>query len=192
MPSNFLYQLFVALCRSLGGKVPVVYIVLFLKQGIFPSNSMDEKFIEFEFQTDWTYYVDLRLTYLALKLKLSNGRDYETYKTKEVGKTAKWRNKRVCKRWQNRSGKARVSSASKNSWKHDFALNVLEWWSVHQYSAKSNSNGLFALKSYISNNFERTNFEHNWFLHCVCYDYEECTVEIRDPPLSELSFTRKC
>ena len=39
---------------------------------------------EFEFQTDRIYYVDLRQTYLVLKLKPVRGRGYETYTTKEV------------------------------------------------------------------------------------------------------------
>ncbi len=46
----------------------------------------DENCIEFEFQTNRHYYVDLRQTYLALKLKLVRGRGYETYNTKEVKK----------------------------------------------------------------------------------------------------------
>ena len=41
------------------------------EQEIYPTTSLvvDEKFIEFEFQTDSYYYVDLRQTYLALKPK---------------------------------------------------------------------------------------------------------------------------
>ena len=39
-----------------------------LEQEIFHTTSLDENCIEFEFQTDRNYYVDLRQTYLALKV----------------------------------------------------------------------------------------------------------------------------
>ena len=56
---------------------------------MYPTTSVDENCIVFEFQTDGNYYVDLRLTYLALKLKLVRGCGYETYNTKEVKKEHK-------------------------------------------------------------------------------------------------------
>ena len=67
MSSNFRYQPSVAVSGSLGGKVPVVDDVLSSHEHeIYPTTSLDENCIEFEFQTDWNYYVDLRQTYLAL------------------------------------------------------------------------------------------------------------------------------
>ena len=85
MSSNFRYQLFVAVSRHLGGKFPVVdHVLSSHEQKIYPTTSLDENCIEFEFQTDRNYYVDLRQTYLVLKLKLVRGRGYETYNTKEV------------------------------------------------------------------------------------------------------------
>ena len=94
MSSNFRYQAFVAVSGNLGGKVPVVDDVLSShEQEIYPTTSLDENCIEFKFQTDRNYYVDLRQTYLALKLKLVRGRGYETYNTKEVKKGAQRRGK---------------------------------------------------------------------------------------------------
>ena len=85
MSSNFRYQPFVAVSGNLGVNVPVVDDVLSShEQEIYPTASLDENYIEFEFQTDRNYYVNLRQTYLALKLKLVRGRGYETYNTKEV------------------------------------------------------------------------------------------------------------
>ena len=79
-----------AVSGDLGGKVPVGDDVLSShEQEIYPTTSLDENCIEFEFQTDRNYYVDLRQTYLALKLKLFRGRGYETYITKEVKKERK-------------------------------------------------------------------------------------------------------
>ena len=79
-----------AVSGNLGGKVPVVDDVLSShEQESYPTTSLVENCIEFEFQTDPNYYVNLRQTYLALKLKLVRGRGYETYNTKEVKKEHK-------------------------------------------------------------------------------------------------------
>ena len=79
MSSNFWYQSIVAVSGNLGGKVSVVDDVLSShEQEIYPTTSLDENCIEFEFQTDRNYYVNLRQTYLVLKLKLVRGRGYET------------------------------------------------------------------------------------------------------------------
>ena len=85
MSSNFRYQPFVAVSGILGGKVLVVDDFLSShEQRIYSTTSLYENCIDFEFQTDRNFYVDLRQTYLALKLKHVRGRGYETYNTKEV------------------------------------------------------------------------------------------------------------
>ena len=85
MSSNFRYEPSVAVSGSLGGKVLVVDDVLSSHdQEIYPTTSLDNYCIEFEFQTEWNYYVDLRQTYLALKQKFFKGRGYETHNSKEV------------------------------------------------------------------------------------------------------------
>ena len=79
MSKNLRYQPLVAVSGNLGGKNPVVDDVLSShEQEIYPSTSLDDNCIELEFQTDRNYYVDLRQTYLVLKLKLVKGRGYET------------------------------------------------------------------------------------------------------------------
>ena len=50
-----------------------------------------------------------------------------------------------------------------------------------------NSNGLYAHKSYISNDFKEAISEYKRVLHCEGYDYEEFPDEIMAAPLSELS-----
>ena len=90
MSSFFRYQHFVSVYGHLGEKVPVVEDVLSsLEQEIYPTTSVDENCIEFEFLTDRNHYVDLRETFLALKLKLVRGRVYETYNSKETKKQHK-------------------------------------------------------------------------------------------------------
>ena len=82
--NNFRYQPFVAASGNLEGNVPIVDDVLSShEQEFYPSTSLDGNCIEFEFQTDRNYYVDLRQSYLALKLKLVKGRGYDTYESKE-------------------------------------------------------------------------------------------------------------
>ena len=76
---NFRYQTFVAVSGNLGGKVAIVDDALSShEQEIYPTTSLDENCIEFEFQTDRIYYVDLRQSFLALKLKCVKGRGYDT------------------------------------------------------------------------------------------------------------------
>ena len=90
MSSNFWHQPFVTVSGNVGRKVRVVDDVLSSQeQEIYPTTSLDENCIEFEFQTDRIFYVDLGQTYLALKLKLVRGRCYETYNSKEVKKEHK-------------------------------------------------------------------------------------------------------
>ena len=62
-----------AVSGNLGEKVPIVDDVLSShEQEIYPTTSLDENCIEFECQTDRNYYVDLRQSFLALKLKFVN------------------------------------------------------------------------------------------------------------------------
>ena len=92
--NNFRYQPFVAVSGNLGGKVPVVDDVLSShEQQIYPITSLDENSIEFEFQTDRNYYVDLRQSYLARKVKLVKGRGYDTHTNrKKLRKNTKTKN----------------------------------------------------------------------------------------------------
>ena len=73
--NNFRYQPFVTVSGNPGVKVSVVDDVLSSHEHeIYPTTSLDENSIEFEFQTDRNVFVDLRQTYLALKIKLVKGR----------------------------------------------------------------------------------------------------------------------
>ena len=56
------------------------------EQEIYPTTSLDENSIEFEFQTDRNVYVDFRQTYLALGIKTVKGPGFVTYKTTEKKK----------------------------------------------------------------------------------------------------------
>ena len=88
--NNFRYQPFASVSGNLGGKVPIVDDVLSShEQEIHPTTSLDENCIEFEFQTDRNYYVDLRQSFLALKHKFFKRLGYDTYGSMEKKKEHK-------------------------------------------------------------------------------------------------------
>ena len=88
--NNFRYQTFVAVSGNPGVKIPVVDDVLSShEQKNYPTTSLDENSIEFEFHTGSNVYVDLRQTYLAPKIKLVKGRGFDSYKTTKKEKEHK-------------------------------------------------------------------------------------------------------
>ena len=180
MSSNFRYQPFVAGSGNLGWKVPVVDDVLSSsEQEIYPTTSLVENCIEFEFQTDRNYYVDLRQTYLALKLKLVRGRGYETYNTKEVKKQHKEEAKAEGEETVEEDAPVPLIT-HENNILHSIFSNVEVYIKNQQIY---NSNGLYAHKSYISNNCKGAISEYKGVLHCEGYDYEEFPDEIMEAPL---------
>ena len=180
-----------AVSGNLRGKVPVVDVVDDVlsshEQEIYPTTSFDENCIEFEFQTDRNYYVDLRQTYLALKLKLVRGRGYETYKTKEVKKERKEEAKAEEEETAGEDNPVPLVTHVNNIL-HSIFSNVEVYINNQQIY---NSNGLYAHKSYISNNFKRAISEYKGVLHCEGYDYEEFPDEIMEALLAEPFFTRR-
>ena len=153
MSSNFRYQPFVAVSGNLGGKVPVVYDVLSsYEQEIYPTTSLDENCIEFELQTDRNFHVDLRQSFLALKLKLVKGRGYDTYESKEKKKEHKDESVVFTETGDDDSEEEEVARVTYvNNIMHSIFSNVEVYINNQQIY---NSNGLYAHKSYISNNFK--------------------------------------
>ena len=188
MSSNFRYQAFVAVSGNLGGNVPVVDDVLSShEQEIYPTTSLDENCIEFEFQTDRNFYNDLIQTYLGLKLKLVTGRGYETYNTKEVKKEHKEEAKAEEEETADDAAPFPLVTPVNNILHSIFS--TVEVYINNQQIY--NSNGLYALKSYISNNFKGAISEYKGVLRCEGYDDEEFPDEIMETPLAEPFFTRR-
>ena len=72
---------------NFGLKIPVIDDVLsYQEQENYPNTSVDANIIEFEFQTDRNFYVDLKKLCWVLKLKFVKNRGYETYNSEEVEK----------------------------------------------------------------------------------------------------------
>ena len=170
--NNFRYQTFVAVSGSLAGKNPIVDDVLSSQeQEIYPTTSHDENCRDFEFQTDRNFYVDLRLSFLALKFKFVKGRGYDTYESQEKKKEQKDESV-VFNETGTHDGEeeevARVTYV--NNIMHSIFSNVEVYINNQQIY---NSNGLYAHKFYISNNFKAAISEYKRVLHCEGYDYEQ-------------------
>ena len=187
--NNFRYQPFVAVSGNPGVKVPVVDNVLCShEQENDPTTSLDEKSIEFEFQTDRNIYVDLRQTYLALKIKLVKGRGFDTYKATEKRKEHKEdavfteTGDDDVEFIEEDEGVPHITHV--NNVLHSIFSNAELYISNHQIY---NSNGLYAHKSHISNTFKSTLSDYKGVLHCEGYDYEEDAENLVEGPL----FTRR-
>ena len=153
--NNFRYQPFVAVSGNLGGKVRIVDDVLSSpEQGIYPTTSLDENCIEFEFQTDRNYYVDLRQSFLALKLKFVKGRGYGTYESKEKKKEHKDESVVFTETGDDSDQEEEIARVTYvNNIMHSIFSNVEVYKNNQQIY---NSNGLYEHKSCISNNRRRT------------------------------------
>ena len=148
--NNFRYQLFVAVSGNLGGKFPIVDDVLSShEKEIYPTTSLDKNCVEFEFQTDWNYYVDLRQSFLALKLKFVRGRGYDTYESKEKKKEHKDESVVFTETGDDSDQEEEVARVTYvNNIVHSIFSKVEVYINNQQIY---NSNGLCAHKSYISN-----------------------------------------
>ena len=96
---------------------------------------------------DRIYCVDLRQTYLALKLNLVRGRGYETYNTKEIEQEHKEERKAEEEETAEEDDPVPLVTHVKNIL-HSIFSNVEVYINNQQ---NYNYSGLYALKSYISN-----------------------------------------
>ena len=88
--SHFWYGSFTNSSEEDFDKVPVLEtIISSYIQEVFPSTSLDESSIEFEFETDHNLYLDMRITHLSLKLHLFKERLFEAFKKEKAEHKAK-------------------------------------------------------------------------------------------------------
>ena len=158
------------------------------EQEIYPTTSLDENCKEFEFRTDGNYYVDLRQTYLALKLKLVRGRGYETYNTKKVKKEHKEEAKAEEQETANEEPVPLVTHI--NNILHSIFPMLKCTSTINKFTTPMDcmrTNLIFPITS-------RQPFlisEYQGVLHCEGYDYEKFPDEFMEVLLSEPFFTRK-
>ena len=124
---------------------------------------------------------------MALELNLVRSRGYETYNSKEVYKDHKEQAKTEEEETVEEDAPVPLV-IHVNNILHSIFSNVEVYINNQQIY---NSNGLYAHKSYISNNFKGAISEYKGVLHCEGYDYEEFRDEIMEAPLSVPFFTRR-
>ena len=124
---------------------------------------------------------------MALKLKLVRDRGYESYNTKEVKKEHKEEAEAGKNETVEEDAPVPLVTHVDNILHSIFS--IVEMYINNQQIY--NSNGLYAHKSFISNNFKGAISEYKGVLHCEGYDYEEFPDEVLEAPLSEPFFTRK-
>ena len=187
--NTFRYQPFVVLSGNLGAKVPIVDdFPSSHEQENYPTTSLDENCIEFDFQTDRNYYVDLRQSFSALKLKFVKGRGYDTYESKKKKKEHKDESVVFTETGSDDEEQEEVARVTYvDIIMHSIFSNVEVYINNQQIY---NSNGLYAHKSYISNNFNAAISEYKGALHCEGYDYEQDPEDISNP-LPDPFFTRR-
>ena len=124
----------------------------------------------------------MRQSFLALKLKFVKGRGYDTYERKEKKKEHKDESvvftETGTDNEEEQEEVARVTFV--NNIVHSIFSNVEVYINNQQIY---NSNGLYAHKSYISNNFKAAISEYKGVLLCEGYDYEQDTEDISNPHL---------
>ena len=129
--------------------------------------------------------MDLRQTYLALKIKQIKGRGFDTYKTTERKKEHK-ENAVFTETGdddvefiEEDEGMPQITHV--NNILHSIFSNAELYINNHQIY---NSNGLYANKSQISNNFKSILSDYKGILHFEGYDYEEDPENLVEGPFS--------
>ena len=125
---------------------------------------------------------------MALKLKFVKGRGYDTYESKEKKNEHKDESVVFTERGDDSNQDEKVARVTYvNNIVHSIFSNVEVYINNQQIY---NSNGLYAHKSYISNNFKAANSAYKGVLHCEGYAYEQDPEDISNP-LPDPFFTRR-
>ena len=125
---------------------------------------------------------------MALKLKFVKGRGYDTYESKEKKKEHKDESVVFTETGDDSDQEEEVARVTYvNNIMHSIFSNVEVYINNQQIY---NSNGLYAHKSYISNNFKAAISEYKGVFHCEGYDYEQDPEDIANP-LPDTFFTRR-
>ena len=118
---------------------------------------------------------------MAWKLKLVKGRGYDTYESKEKKKEHNDESVVFTETGTDDEKEEEVARVTYvNNRMHSIFSNVEVYIYNNQQVYKSN--GLYAHKSYISNNFKAAICEYKGVLHCKVFDYEQDPEDISNPP----------
>ena len=131
-------------------------------QEVYPSTSLDESSIEFEFETDISIYLDMRDIHLQIKVGLQKGILFDDFMKKDE------------------HGKPDMVISFTNDDLHylTHVNNILHslFYNCELYMKNQqvyNSNGLYGHKALISNKFNASTRNNEGILACHGYDFEK-------------------
>ena len=167
--SNFRYGHFTNSCLEIFDKIPVLEpIESSHVQEVYPSTSLDESSIEFEFETDRSKYLDMRDIHLQIKVGLQKGRFFDDFMKKDE------------------HGKADMGISFTdddlhylthvNNLLHSLFSNCEVYLNNQQVY---NSYGLYGHKALISNEFNASTRNNEGNLACHGYEFEKNPAILR-------------
>ena len=131
-------------------------------QEVFPSFSLDESSIEFEFETDRNLYLDMRDIHLSLKLQLFKGRLSDAFKKEKA------EHKAVSEEDSDEEPKT-YSTYENNLLQSIFSNCEIYFNDTMVY----NANGLYPHEAQISNGFNSSAVGNKGIFACHGYSFEE-------------------
>ena len=142
--------------------VPVLEtIVSSYTHEVFPSTSLDESSIEFEFETDRNLYLDMRGTHLSLKLQLFKERLFDAFKKEKAEHKAKLE--------QDSDEELQTYLFYVNNLLHSLFSNCeMHFNNTNVY----NANGLILHQAQTSSEFNSSAVSHKGILACHGYSFE--------------------
>ena len=170
--SNFRYGHFTNSCLEIFDKDPVLEPIESSHiQEVYPSTSLDESSIEFEFERDRSIYLDMRDIHLQIKVGLQKGRLFDDFmKKEEHGKTD--------------MGMTFTDDdlhylTHVNNLLHSLFSNCEVYLNNQQLY---NSNGLYGHKALISNEFNASTMKNEGILFCHGYEFEKDPSDYEKSP----------
>ena len=161
--SHFWYGAFTNSSLEIFDKVPVLETIMSsYTQEVFPSTSLDESSIEFEFETDRNLYLDMRDTHLSLKLQLFKGRLFDAFKKEKAEHKAKSE--------EDSDEEPQTYLTYVNNLLHSLFSNCEVYFNN---TMVYNANGLYPHKAQISNEFNSSAVSNKGILACHGYSFEE-------------------
>ena len=170
--SNFRYGHFTNSCLEIFDKIPVLEpIESSHVQEVYPSTSLNESSIEFEFESDLSIYLDMRDIHLQIKVGLQKGRLFDDFMKKDE------------------HGKADMGMSFTDDDLHylTYVNNLL-----HSLFSNSevylnnqqvyNSIGLYGQKALISNEFNASTRNNEGILACHGYEFEKEPSDFEKSP----------
>ena len=176
--SHFRYGAFTNSSLEIFDKVPVLETIMSsYTQEVFPSTSLDESSIEFEFETDRNLYLDMRDTHLSLKLQLFKGRLFDAFKKEKAEHKAKSE--------EDSDEEPQTYLTYVNNLLHSLFSNCEIYFNN---TMVCNANGLYPHKAQISNEFNSSAVSHKGILACHGYSFEENPDAFDMYPFTESKF----